>query len=221
MLGSGQDFSVDSSTSAAGRADEAEVEPQSAISSAIAPTAESAATTQEDDTEEKDPMDLMSQPTSLFERRAEKPMRKPAVLQQPQAAAPSPAALINYRGVNISMACQEGNLAACVLLWGIAAAKRITLMDADAEGNNPMHFACMADNPEVRNLLCHCFFKYSKLNNVCLFPFLGDRLSDSADPRNARCDHATDGQPQQDRRDAPHALDGQLCAHRREGTPRT
>jgi hypothetical protein len=148
MLGTGRDFNAGTSATASTNADDAEMDPQSAISSALTPSTDNASTTVEDDSEEKDPMDLMSQPNSIFERRVEKPMRKPAMLQQSHTA-PSPSALINYRGVHIAMACQEGNLAACVLLWGIAAAKRISLMEPDGEGNNPMHFACMADNPEV------------------------------------------------------------------------
>jgi hypothetical protein len=183
MLGSGRDFNEGTTASASAKsakASEAEVEPQSAISSALSPSTDNANTTVEDDTDEKDPMDLMSQPTSIFERRVEKPMRKPAVFQQSQAA-PSPATMINYRGVHISMACQEGNLAACVLLWGIAAAKRISLMEPDAEGNNPMHFACMADNPEV---CCNPYMLISMNSwyTDCSYHRLGHWLSYSADP---------------------------------------
>ena len=56
---------------------------------------------------------------------------------------------VNYHGVNIFQAAGEGNLPLCVLLWGIASAKRVNLMSCDALGNNPMHFAAFAESPEV------------------------------------------------------------------------
>lgn len=59
------------------------------------------------------------------------------------------AASVSYHGTNIGRAAQQGSLPMCVLLWGIAASKRISLMVADAHGNNPMHYAAMADTPEV------------------------------------------------------------------------
>jgi hypothetical protein len=63
---------------------------------------------------------------------------------------PLSAASINYHGVNISQAAGQGNLPLCVLLWGMATAKRVNLMDPDPQGNTPMHFAALADLPEVR-----------------------------------------------------------------------
>jgi hypothetical protein len=56
---------------------------------------------------------------------------------------------INYHGVSISQAASQGNLPLCVLLWGMATAKRVKLMDPDQQGDTPMHFAAMADLPEV------------------------------------------------------------------------
>jgi DNA-binding helix-hairpin-helix protein with protein kinase domain len=37
-----------------------------------------------------------------------------------------------------------------VLLWGFAAARRVNLMMPDVNGNNPVHYAALADTPEVR-----------------------------------------------------------------------
>lgn len=56
---------------------------------------------------------------------------------------------INYHGVTISQAASQGNLPLCVLLWGMATAKRVRLMDPDPQGDTPMHFAALADIPEV------------------------------------------------------------------------
>eukprot|EP01035_Chromulina_nebulosa_P019949 gene19949-25915_t len=56
---------------------------------------------------------------------------------------------LSYHGINISQAAAQGNLPICVLLWGMAAAKRVNLMQSDDIGCNPMHYAAMADNPEV------------------------------------------------------------------------
>lgn len=56
---------------------------------------------------------------------------------------------IQYHGVNIYMASSQGSLPLCVLLWGMAAAKRVTLMVPDDSGNNPMHYAALADTAEV------------------------------------------------------------------------
>ena len=59
------------------------------------------------------------------------------------------AASISYHGINIIQAAGQGNLPLCVLLWGMATAKRVNLMDPDPQGNTPMHFAALADLPEV------------------------------------------------------------------------
>ena len=56
---------------------------------------------------------------------------------------------ISYHGVTISQAASQGNLPLCVLLWGMATAKRVQLMDPDSQGDTPMHFAATADLPEV------------------------------------------------------------------------
>ena len=59
------------------------------------------------------------------------------------------ASSINYHGVNIYHAAAQGSLPLCVLLWGMASAKRVSLMAPDLHGNNPMHHAAFADTAEV------------------------------------------------------------------------
>ena len=64
---------------------------------------------------------------------------------------------VTYRGVGIWQAAGQGSLPLCVLLWSLAAARRVSLMAPDERGNNPMHFAALADNAEVRLCLyCLC-----------------------------------------------------------------
>lgn len=68
------------------------------------------------------------------------------------------ASSIAYRGYNIYQSAQQGSLPVCVLLWGMASAKRVNLMTPDQDGNNPLHMAAMADTPEVSlTLVCSCF----------------------------------------------------------------
>ncbi len=57
--------------------------------------------------------------------------------------------VVNYHGTNIFQAASQGNLPLCVLLWGMASAKRLSLMALDSLGNNPIHFAALADTTEV------------------------------------------------------------------------
>jgi hypothetical protein len=66
---------------------------------------------------------------------------------------PKPEALIAYNGTTISTAASQGNLPVCVLLWGMASAKKQSLMVPDKQGNNPMHHACMAPTAEVLGFL--------------------------------------------------------------------
>ena len=99
---------------------------------------------------EVDDLDVMSRPSSLFEkaeRKSDKPMRKRPTFSNPGSI--DIQAAINYKGATMKLACQQGNLPVCVLLWGIAAAKRVSLMDPDSEGNNPMHYAVLSENTEV------------------------------------------------------------------------
>jgi hypothetical protein len=63
--------------------------------------------------------------------------------------------------VGIWQAAGQGSLPLCVLLWSLAAARRVSLMAPDERGNNPMHFAALADNAEVAlSVLCM---------NVCMY----------------------------------------------------
>lgn len=59
------------------------------------------------------------------------------------------ATTVSYHGITIATAACQGNLPLCVLLWGMAAAKKVRLMDPDSAGDTPMHFAALADLPEV------------------------------------------------------------------------
>ncbi len=64
----------------------------------------------------------------------------------------NPVYLINYHGISMYQAAASGNLPICVLLWGLASAKHLNLVVSDAAGNNPMHFAALADNAEVSDV---------------------------------------------------------------------
>jgi hypothetical protein len=56
---------------------------------------------------------------------------------------------LTYNGQTIISAASQGNLPVCVLLWGMASAKKINIMAPDIHGNNPMHYACLAQTSEV------------------------------------------------------------------------
>jgi ankyrin repeat protein len=56
---------------------------------------------------------------------------------------------LTYNGQTIITAASQGNLPVCVLLWGMASAKKINIMSPDIHGNNPMHYACLAQTSEV------------------------------------------------------------------------
>jgi len=73
----------------------------------------------------------------------------PAVAPTAANSSLGPAPSISYHGVSIAQAASMGSLPLCVLLWGMASARRLSLMAPDGQGNNPMHFAALADNPEV------------------------------------------------------------------------
>ena len=42
-----------------------------------------------------------------------------------------------------------GNLPLTMLLWGYAVARKVNLLIPDSSGNNPIHYAALADTPEV------------------------------------------------------------------------
>ncbi len=77
---------------------------------------------------------------------------------------------VNYHGTNIFQAAAQGNLPLCVLLWGIASAKKVKIMTCDVNGNNPMHFASLADSPEVG---------WFTIKHCCTYMYLLHRLLDS------------------------------------------
>ena len=52
-----------------------------------------------------------------------------------------------------SAAASRGDLPHVVLLWGMASAQGRNIMQPDEEGNNPMHYAALADQPEVASFL--------------------------------------------------------------------
>lgn len=58
---------------------------------------------------------------------------------------------INYKEDTISSAAQSGNLPVCVLLWGMASAQKVNLMQPNRDGNNPLHFAAVSSSTEVIN----------------------------------------------------------------------
>lgn len=62
---------------------------------------------------------------------------------------PKPEIMVAYNGTTITTAATQGNLPVCVLLWGMASAKKQSLMIPDKHGNNPMHYACLAPTAEV------------------------------------------------------------------------
>ena len=93
---------------------------------------------------------LRSPSTASINTNGERPRRK----KKPSTNMVYTPITLNYHGVNIYQAAAQGNLPLCVLLWGMASSKRITLMVPDFQGNNPMHFAALADTPEVCVSVC-------------------------------------------------------------------
>lgn len=90
-----------------------------------------------------DNISIASDRSNVAQLQTRSPSKSPKVADSPVPAT------INYHGVSISQAASQGNLPLCVLLWGMATAKRVKLMDPDQQGDTPMHFAAMADLPEV------------------------------------------------------------------------
>lgn len=77
---------------------------------------------------------------------------------------------VNYHGVNIFKAALDGNLPLCVLLWGLASAKRINLIVNDSAWNNPVHYAANADTPEVRSVFSMKNILVVILVYHCMYP---------------------------------------------------
>eukprot|EP00520_Triparma_pacifica_P001696 CAMPEP_0118659566 /NCGR_PEP_ID=MMETSP0785-20121206/15183_1 /TAXON_ID=91992 /ORGANISM="Bolidomonas pacifica, Strain CCMP 1866" /LENGTH=311 /DNA_ID=CAMNT_0006552685 /DNA_START=68 /DNA_END=999 /DNA_ORIENTATION=+ len=57
-----------------------------------------------------------------------------------------PATGIEY---TLPIACSRGNLPVTALLWGMYKAKGVDPMTKDNEGNNPLHYAVLADDAQV------------------------------------------------------------------------
>ena len=56
---------------------------------------------------------------------------------------------VQYNDITLSLACAKGMLPTAVLLWGMHKAQNQNPMSPDADGNNPLHYAALADTPEV------------------------------------------------------------------------
>ncbi len=72
--------------------------------------------------------------------------------KRPNIVSLTMAKAVTYGGWDIFRAAEQGNLPVCVLLWGMASAKRISLMLPDEDGCNPVHYASMAETSEVSPL---------------------------------------------------------------------
>ena len=49
----------------------------------------------------------------------------------------------------LHVACSQGNLPVTALIWGMYKARGVDPMTKDSEGNNPLHYAVLADNGQV------------------------------------------------------------------------
>lgn len=80
-----------------------------------------------------------------YENKENKPRLKKAKTQLEASGSSG----IQWRGLTMKMACQQGNLPVVVTLWGLALSRNVDLMVPDDEGNTPIHYAASADNAEV------------------------------------------------------------------------
>lgn len=76
-----------------------------------------------------------------------KPLRKRAT-RGSEAIGP-----VHYQGTTLNMAAMQGNLPLFVMLWGMSKAKKVNLLAPDAEGNNPLHYAALAETTEVMTFI--------------------------------------------------------------------
>ena len=53
----------------------------------------------------------------------------------------------------LPVACSQGNLPVAVLLWGMYQAKGVDPLTPDSEGNNPIHYAALAEKFEVLDFI--------------------------------------------------------------------
>eukprot|EP00752_Nemacystus_decipiens_P014307 g12727.t1 len=56
---------------------------------------------------------------------------------------------ITHRGVGVPTACVSGDLPLVALLLSEGAESGIDMLAPDSEGNTPLHYACLSDNPEL------------------------------------------------------------------------
>ncbi len=70
--------------------------------------------------------------------------------RQPKPRSSASPSTVTYKGSNIYHAAAQGNLPLVVLLWGMAAARNVDIMQPDGHGNNPCHFASTSETPEAR-----------------------------------------------------------------------
>ena len=80
-----------------------------------------------------------------YENKENKPRMKKAKTQVDVLSSIN----IQWKGVTMRMACEQGNLPVVVTLWGLALSRNVDMMGPDSEGNTPIHYAAFADNAEV------------------------------------------------------------------------
>ena len=102
--------------------------------------------------DDRSDMSVGSDRSSSAPDRRRQPDKRPFRSKRHHGTIPSPSS-INYHGSTMAMAASQGNLPLCVLLWGMATAKKVNLLVPDAQGNTPFHFAALADVPEVLGFL--------------------------------------------------------------------
>ncbi|CAN0203640.1 unnamed protein product, partial [Ectocarpus fasciculatus] len=60
---------------------------------------------------------------------------------------------ISHRGVGLPAACANGDLPLVAMLLAEGAENGINMLSADADGNNPLHYACLSESPDLITFL--------------------------------------------------------------------
>ncbi|CAN0473079.1 unnamed protein product, partial [Ectocarpus sp. 12 AP-2014] len=60
---------------------------------------------------------------------------------------------ISHRGVGLPAACVNGDLPLVAMLLAEGAENGINMLSADADGNNPLHYACLSESPDLITFL--------------------------------------------------------------------
>ncbi|CAM9264472.1 unnamed protein product, partial [Ectocarpus sp. 6 AP-2014] len=60
---------------------------------------------------------------------------------------------ISHRGVGLPAACVKGDLPLVAMLLAEGAENGINMLSADADGNNPLHYACLSESPDLITFL--------------------------------------------------------------------